>query len=164
MRVFETYAALSAALTLAADAPGAFRFKSEFMPAGFRCEGCQRAVLFMTECGTGYARTVDNGMICYACADKRQAADMAAHTSGPFHCYMDRDGRNVTTWTGGYLGRVLRSNSSRSGWHGSEVWRFRVRDAAGWEWNGRGAGPGRACTLRLAAVRKPRADERNKGV
>lgn len=30
-------------------------------------------------------------------------------------------------------------------------------DSAGREWNGRGAGPGMACTLRLAACSKQRA-------
>lgn len=157
MRLFESYSDLRAALDLPADAPGAFRFLTQFMPAGFRCDGCGEEVAFQTDGGTGYARTDDNAMICYACADKRQAADMAAHTSGPFYCYLSGDGRSVTTWTGGYLGRVLHSNSNRSGWRGSEVWRFRVRDAAGREWNGRGAGPNMSCTLRLAASSKQRA-------
>lgn len=157
MRLFTAYADLRAALDLPSDHPGAFRFLPQFMPAGFRCADCKRDVLFMMNGGTGYARTAANEMICYACADAQQVAKMAAHIDGPFYCYLARDGRTITTWTGCYLGRVLHSSSSRAGWHGAEIWRFRVIDASGREWNGRGAGPGMECTIRLAACSKPRA-------
>lgn len=94
----------------------------------------------------GYA-TIGAEKICYDCADAMQRADMLDR-SGPFYCYLSSNGCDVTTWTGGKLGRVHASKQSRSGWNGSLIYRFHVRDVHGQWWQGRGAGEGMCCTLR----------------
>ena len=98
-------------------------------------------------CGTGYAVLKNRRRVCYACADKRQRADLLDR-SGPFTGYLSSDGQQWTTWTGGTLGTVDRLTTSRSGWWGSEQVHVHARDVHGNAWFGRGAGRGMALTLR----------------
>jgi len=158
MKTFKNYAELQAALALPAEAPGAFRFFPAYGPAAFRCSDCGHAMLDTSEGALtpGYALTRTNEMICYPCADNRQRAEIR-DAAGPFYAYLACDGKRVTTWTGGTLGDVSSLGVSRSGWHGSEIARFHVRDIHGQWWQGRGAGRGVACTLRRMKSRSPQA-------
>lgn len=160
LRVFETYPELSAAFALPVDAPGAYRAAQEFGPAGFRCDECGKVDIFphsvkpyaAAGCSAGYARTRTNRMLCYSCADNGQRLELLDR-SRPFGAYLSADSRTVTTWTGGKLGRAHGVRSSRSGWHGSRIYRFHVRDVHGEWWQARGQGPGMCCTLR--PMKKP---------
>lgn len=111
MRTFDTNAALEAALALEQSAPGAFRFLPAFMPAGFRCHDCKRAVPFKLEGGTGYARVDAPGgevLICYPCSSKRERADLIERGKGAlylcgtpsFGMAADGKGLRLTDWPG----------------------------------------------------------------
>ncbi len=151
MKTFGTYADLQTAM-----ANDGFRFKPEHGPAAFRCSQCKDAKpLDMGGSTPGYARTQSDEFICYACADDNQRASLVTGRDGPIYAYVSGDGRRVTTWTGGTLGDIIGYGESRSGWAGSTVARFRVRDVHGQWWAGRGAGRGIACTLR--PMKEPRA-------
>jgi hypothetical protein len=141
-RHFDNYAALNAALD-----SGAFRFLPQFGPASFQCADCGPRPLETSgnACGTGYAIYGDDTMICYACADARQRAELLDR-SGPFSCYVSSDGRTVTTWTGGKLGDVV--SSSLGGGFGDRMLHVRVRDVHGGLWHGKGAGAGMSIRLR----------------
>lgn len=81
----------------------------------------------------GYAVTPDGRKICPACADSEQAAEMSrTPIGGRFFAYLSSDGRNVTTWTGGVLGRVTRTTSN------DRQTFVRVVDASGGHWAGIG--------------------------
>lgn len=128
--------------------PCAFRFKPEYMPAGFKCCDCGAVRMFPREgFVTGYARVDGNQLCCYECVDARQRAAIAKRPS-VFYAYLSSRGDSVTTWSGGELGQVYCMGNSRSGWHGANIARFHVRDAHGNWWQGRGAGRGIVCTLR----------------
>ena len=155
MRIFETYQSLQQAFNLPALDPGAYRATLQYGPAGFRCDECGKVEILPHSikrysdagCSSGYALTRTNRMLCYACADAGQRADLLDRTR-PFGAYLSSDGQCCTTWTGGTLGAVHSLNSSRAGWHGSRIYRFHVRDVHGAWWAGRGAGRGMCCTLR----------------
>ena len=98
-------------------------------------------------CGTGYAVLKNRWKIRYACADKRQVADLLDR-SQPFTGYLSSDGARWTTWTGGTLGTVDRLTVSRSRWLRSSLSHVHVRDVHGNAWFGRGAGNGMVLTLR----------------
>lgn len=76
MRIFETHEALDTALSLAPLMPGAFRFTKQFAPAGFRCDQCGQAKPFPFGCGTGYAVTRLDKMVCYQCCGENDRRDM----------------------------------------------------------------------------------------
>ena len=70
----------------------------------------------------------------------------------PVIAYLSMDGRRVTTWTGGTLGRVVYARpcklSRLSNWHSDKTFRsVRVVDVHGGAWSGRGS-PGVAIKLR----------------
>jgi hypothetical protein len=152
LRIFDTYAELSAAYALPADAPGAYRSL-----AAFRCDDCNAIKMLPksdgTGCASGYALTPKphDRMVCYICADAQQREDLRDR-SRSFGAYLASDGRTIATWTGGELGRVIWSNpctlTRRSFWHDSRSYRsVRVRDVHGAYWFGRGS-PGVCITLR----------------
>lgn len=100
---------------------------------------------------TGYALTADDETICYPCADAQSQADIAAIPDS-YCAYVSSDEKNITTWTGGALMRVVDVTRTRSGFGG---WRkngglthYRARDSQGVIWYGRGAGAGMAIILR----------------
>lgn len=157
LRVFDIGHHLDSALALPTSDRLAYRFFSDYGPAGFKCCDCGAVRMFPNSLpgkdyvlSTGYARVDGNQLCCYECTDKRQRADMLDQ-SKPFYAYLKiSEGRSgqVTTWTGGKLGDVYAITSSRSGWHGSKIARFHVRDVHGQWWQGRGLGHGMGCTLR----------------
>lgn len=150
MRIFDIGHHLDAALETPTEGPCAamaFRFLPEYMPAGFKCCDCGAVRLFRLKGGTGYARVDGNQLCCYECADARQREDLRDQ-SKPFYAYVSGDGRKVITWNGGELGTVYNYAESSSGWRGSTIARFRVRDVHGNYWQGRGGGRGMCCTLR----------------
>lgn len=110
MRVFESHQQLEAALALLPLEPGAFRFASQFMPAGFRCADCREAKPFATpSLGTGYARNADNGLVCYECCGAADKAHMRQHGKIALYLTHDNISRNaqypfadgkVTNWPG----------------------------------------------------------------
>lgn len=123
----------------------------------FRCADCGAVKPCPAEPGaapSGYAVFTDPGrgevLLCYDCADKRQIADLLDR-SKPFGAYLSSDGRTVTTWTGGALGRVTRWNPCRltrvSYTHGREYRSIHVVDVHGAHWYGR-TSPGIYVTLR----------------
>ena len=114
---------------------------------GFLCSSCwhQKPVQFSG--GTGYGQDKAGLLHCYECCTKQDREAMRDQ-SKPFYCYLSSDGKRVTSWPGGELGAVHSLGFSRSGWNGSEIARFHVRDVWGQWWSGRGAGRGIACTLR----------------
>ena len=57
--------------------------------------------------GTGYAVLHDDTRVCYACADKRQIAELKDR-SKPFCAYVGKDNA-ITTWTGGKLMTIIRA-------------------------------------------------------
>jgi len=99
--------------------------------------------------GTGYAveRETDS-VLCYPCADNRQVAKLRNERVSTFPGYMSCDGKKFTTWTGGELGTVTRHTESRSGFHGSMIHYWTVRDVHGNYWHGRNGGPGMCVSLR----------------
>lgn len=109
----------------------------------FRCHDCSEVKPVQTNGGTGYA-VCDEGkhLVCYACADKRETADML--TSDRFTAYVSPDGRSITTWTGGKLGTV--SFGGRHPWSRERHY-ITARDVHGQHWHGTGA-QGMYCNLR----------------
>lgn len=156
IRIFDIGHHLDTALAHETSNNLAYRFLPEYGPAGFKCCDCGAVRMFPQSLpgagysgGTGYARVDGNQLCCYECADARQRADLLDQ-SKPFHAYLKLDplDARITTWTGGMLGRVHAVSCGRSGWHGSRIYRFHVRDVHGQWWQGRGAGDGMICTLR----------------
>ena len=145
IRKFDSYADLQSALALPVGEPGAFRFLPEYAPAHFKCADCGHGEL-RTGGGTGYA-VVDNAMLCYACCDNRQRAELKTH-AGPFYGYLSSDCARVTTWSGGALMTITHADYSDNGWHGSRIYSVRARDCHGNMWHGRGAGPSMVITMR----------------
>lgn len=108
--------------------------------------GHQRAVT--DGIGAGYATDANTGKtMCYPCADSRQAAEMSAAPE-KFVAYVDCDGKNITTWSGGVLARVTYHTTSRTGWYRSQIHYWGARDADGRYWYGRNGGPGMVIQLR----------------
>lgn len=148
MQVFQTYAEYSRANV---------RHVPDNGPIGYVCHAC-RAVHVLPGTvkanpggGAGYAITPDEQMICYPCADASERDRLK--TAEAFGAYLSRDGKRVTTWTGGELGQVTRWNycrlTRRSNWHGTDYRTVRVVDVHGAQWHGRGS-PGIAIKLRRA--------------
>ena len=112
----------------------------------FRCYDCREVKpTGGNGCGTGYARFTDPDgecLICYACADTRQTADLL--TQDKFFGYVSSDSHNLTTWTGGVLGRIF--FGKRHPWS-RERYFVSARDVHGQRWHGTGA-PGMWCNLR----------------
>lgn len=114
------------------------------------CHACDSARVL--DCGhhpsphhpttTGTAHTADGREICYACADQEQREDMKTATA--FCAYVSSDGRRLTTWTGGDLGRV--HMGSRHPWSRERHY-LSATDCHGTRWHGTGA-PGMWASLR----------------
>ena len=103
-----------------------------------------------TGCGTGYATTHDGRTLCYTCADDAQRANVAAANYGDrITGYLSDDGATWQTWTGGHLGRVVRSGAHHA--FSAERYHVRVKDTQGRIWSGTGA-PGMWATLRLTRL------------
>lgn len=56
--------------------------------------------------GTGYARTQDERTLCYPCADTAERADFLNPATSVYPAYVNSEATQVTTWTGGMLGRI----------------------------------------------------------
>ena len=112
----------------------------------FRCHDCGKVKPTGGHgCGTGYARCNDpdgEHLVCYACTDKRETADLLTHDK--FTAYVSSDGCNLTTWTGGKLGTV--SFGERHPWSRERNY-LRAYDVHRQSWHGTGA-PGMYCNLR----------------
>lgn len=140
MQTFETYRQYLAACT---DKTGN-SYRAPAAPHFWTCETCGKVAPHDESFGRDWST---ESMHCYACChamDVQQLLDR----SKPFGAYLSGDGRTVTNWPGGALAQVYNLDSSRSGWHGSRIYRFRARDVHGNWWSGRGAGQGMYCTLR----------------
>jgi hypothetical protein len=110
----------------------------------FRCHDCHEVKPVQHSGGTGYARCNDpdgEHLVCYACADKRQTADLITHKK--FTAYISGDGHRLTTWTGGNLGRVFLGE--RHPWSRERHY-LTARDVHGQRWHGTGA-PGMWASL-----------------
>lgn len=111
----------------------------------FRCHDCGEVKPIQRSGGTGYASFPDpdgEHLVCYACADKRQAADLI--TENRFTGYVSCDGRSLTTWSGGTLGRIFLG--SLHPWSRERRY-LSATDIHGQRWHGTGA-PGMWCDLR----------------
>lgn len=123
----------------------------------FRCACCRQVKPTAGNgCGTGYAVMPDDRLLCYACADDQQRAEMKDR-SRPFSAYVSGDGKTITTWSGGKLADVVRrvpcklTRRSYLPHYGDEGYSsFRVRDVHGGKWYGRSS-PGLCITLRPCA-------------
>lgn len=109
----------------------------------FVCADCGQKFEIKTSGGTGYAVKPDGKRICYGCADKRQIADLKDR-SKPFVAYVSSDGARITTWTGGTLMRITRSNACRltrqSFTHDRNSYMsVHAVDVHGGHWSGRGS-------------------------
>lgn len=90
-----------------------------------------------------------HAMVCYGCCTEHDRMEMLDR-SKPFVCYLSSDGKSVTSWPGGVLGRVTWRSESRTGWHGSKVTHIRVQDVHGALWHGSNSGNGMCITLRAS--------------
>jgi hypothetical protein len=146
MRIFSTLSELKLA-----HASG-FRHLPESGAAGFVCDDCGAVkplpgTIRPGYCGAaGYAQTRDNRMVCFDCADARQRADLLDR-SKPASGYVSADETRVTTWTGGFLGRIVSQSSHRNNW-GARIYCYSVRDVHGNYWHGRNSGASMCITLR----------------
>lgn len=97
--------------------------------------------------GTGYARTHDSRVICYDHADDEQRADLAK--ADQFTAYVNSEGREMITWSGGHLGWTMQHRISRAGFNGSEIhsWQFTTPSGT---FYGRNGGPGMVITVKRA--------------
>jgi hypothetical protein len=80
----------------------------------------------------GYATTADGRRICYADADAAQRDEL--RTAARFTAYLSGDGKTVTTWSGGTLGRVTAQWESKR----ARKTYVRVTDVHGGTWSGQG--------------------------
>jgi hypothetical protein len=69
------------------------------------CADCG-AVCIPSTSSTGYATYAAGTRVCYSCADKRQREELRDR-SKPFCAYVSSDEKQITTWTGGQLMKVL---------------------------------------------------------
>ena len=90
-----------------------------------------------TGCGTGHATLHDptEARICYPCADTRTRMDM--RKTDTVFAYLAKNGRHVTTWTGGELARVLSVSPPRNSGFGRRLY-VRAIDPTGQRWHGSG--------------------------
>lgn len=138
MKTFDTYAQYLGACTDRTVSS----HRPPVAPYLWVCDRCGKA-----SPGTDSYGANRHGMFCYDCChalDVEQLLDR----SKPFAGYLSTDGQSVGNWTGRVLGRVARSSTSRTGWHGSTLTHVRVRDVHGALWHGKGAGPGMYILLR----------------
>lgn len=113
------------------------------------CSDCEKLLVKPeNSMATGYAVLPNGSKICYPCADKRQVEEMKDR-SAPFVAYISTDSKSVTTWTGGFLGRITWSNSTANprGIYSRETVAINVIDAHGKKWHGRGPGSGMCVRL-----------------
>jgi len=96
--------------------------------------------------GTGYAVVREEGKedkhLCYDCCDNDQREEMKDR-SRAYTCYLSCDGKSVSTWSGGELGKVISKSQikhafGRSYSHNGKVrWAINIRDVHGKLWYGR---------------------------
>lgn len=100
---------------------------------------------------TGVAYTADNRSMCYACADAATRETM--RTADSVVLYLHASG-NVTTWSGGIMGRVASRTERSCGGFARRYKRtyVRVTDLDGREWYGSGPGDGMYIRLRARRV------------
>jgi|688.fasta_scaffold30353_18 hypothetical protein len=108
----------------------------------FECCDCHTVKPVQTSGGTGYACLPDGGLCCYPCTDVRERADLL--TRDKVCQYVSGDGKRLTTWTGGDLGRV--SLGERHPWS-RERFYVSATDCHGQRWHGTGA-PGMWANLK----------------
>lgn len=102
----------------------------------FTCTECNLTKPVQNSGGTGYAtKNGSNDIICYDCADNEARRELLTLNS-VVH-YLDTTGRNLTTWSGGHLGRVVKHGSMH---HWSrERFYVTIQDVHGQNWHGIGA-------------------------
>lgn len=88
---------------------------------------------------TGTAHMPDRREVCWECADAHQRERM--RTESEIVAYLNTDGSQVTTWSGGTLGTVTRRVTRRVGFHGSTRHYLTVCDTDGRMWHGTSPGP-----------------------
>lgn len=98
--------------------------------------------------GTGYTRTQDGRVICYAHSDESERADFAK--ADRFTAYVSSDGNSLTTWPGGYLAEVTSWTESKTGWAGSTIYAYRFLAPNGARFYGRNGGAGMVITVKRA--------------
>jgi hypothetical protein len=109
----------------------------------FRCHDCGEIEHVRQNGGTGYAVLSEkDSVICYPCADEREREFLTNNER--FTGYISEDGRTLTTWTGGYLGKVL--IGERHPWSRERHY-VTVETYDGSVWHGTGA-PGQWCSIR----------------
>jgi hypothetical protein len=99
----------------------------------------------------GYAITLEDRKICYACADRLQLEQIEnAQIGDRITLYVGSEGKSITTWSGGHMmraGILARSRTCGFGYTRIyDTWGF---DKLGRVWYGRGSGSGMVVTLRL---------------
>ena len=99
------------------------------------------------ECFTNYALIAENAIFSDEGVNIRELRGMSQRPN-VFYCYVDSHANSVTGWKGNKLGTISNYDENPSGWHGATIARFRVLDASGNWWQGRGAGKNMCCTLR----------------
>ena len=150
MRIFKNYASLQTALARDPGNRGAFRFKSEYGPAGFVCSTCKTDVSFpLTGCTTGYGIRLDakgrEKMDCFACCAIRDRKDMieTGHATLYLTCpergtvnMLPQHGtrHELTNWPGTLRIPVYYIRKGRHNWAGRRYdFRFRFE---GQDWRG----------------------------
>lgn len=106
---FETYSALQAAMSLAPEQLGAFRFLPSYGPATLTCSQCCTTIELPCSGeggGTGYAVTRDDKAICYPCAGENERRDLLAEGKGYLYLTRDDKGWKLTNWSGDFTIRL----------------------------------------------------------
>jgi len=108
------------------------------------CSDCKHEIAAPAAgtCAAGYAVLPDDSRICYACADKRQVAELLDR-SKPFVGYVG-SGNTITTWTGGKLMTITRAwpceLTRQSFTHSAKGYTsIHAVDVHGGHWAGRGS-------------------------
>ena len=122
----------------------------------FACYDCGGLFPLQDTGGTGYATLTGASdpseaqhVVCYACADARERADMAK--ASKFFGYLSQDGNRIQTWSGGHLAYVTSETTRKVGggfgYFQTERTYVRATDRDGAQWYGNG--PGRGMYVRL---------------
>jgi hypothetical protein len=98
---------------------------------------------------TGRATLPDGRHVCYDCADAWQREEL--RTVRSFTAYLTDEGRTISTWSGGTLGRVVQSGTGSAGYCGTATY-VQVVDCHGQRWHGRGPGVGMYIRLRRSVT------------
>ncbi len=93
---------------------------------------------------SGYA-TFNGRDVCYTCAYQLETFYMGQNET--YFAYVDGDGKNIMTWSGGRLATITSARPIRHNWS-REMQTVRAVDPQGVEWYGRNAGRGMCIRLR----------------